>query len=393
MQRGARAPAAAAAVALAGAVTAYGLTGQVYAQGRSDKLSVYDEETPSPVDHETHPTRLQNAVSDTREKATNAAQEAAKRGREFIDATIRAEEKVEATVRKVQQPEEPLMPNLLYIGIIGLAGTIAARQRSIAARLLLPPLFVFGSAFYFMPNTMRASLGLVRETVDSPEVRDSVRKHAPSVLDTTDAARDSVARGVEQAASVRRNVEDSVSDSVARARHEYHSLEGKVRDALGSGSNAVSERVHELGDKSHQLYEEAAAEARARADSVSGWLQGRKEEANDVLPPAREVRETVSETANKGADKTTDLGDQIKHQIDETRRRADDLVKETSERAEDAADWVRVQVDGARTNVQEAVDQSRERVQEAVEQGRARVQRAKESVERSLRSENNRRPS
>ncbi|RKP25326.1 apolipo protein O-domain-containing protein [Syncephalis pseudoplumigaleata] len=306
----------------------------VHAQERREKLGIYDEPVATHVDQTPQPSRLQLLLGEAREKATNISHDATTQSKQFVDKVIDAEKEVERTVRKVHARDEPMMPNLLYIGLAGLAGSILASRRSVLARIFFPPIAALGAAFYFMPKTTQSSLGLLRETADSPEVRDTVRRHVPAVLDSSDRARETVAQGVNQVGRLRQDIEQTVGSGVARARREIDGMEHRVRNSLGGVSGGISERASQLGEEARKQ----AEEARQQADHVSGWLRARGEQlpADEQLPAKNEA-----------------LRERVAAGIDDAKQVVGDAVKQVQEQGREAADWVQTKVEEGREKLQQ----------------------------------------
>jgi ElaB/YqjD/DUF883 family membrane-anchored ribosome-binding protein len=324
-----------------------------------------------------------------------------------------------AVVRKVHDRQEQLMPNLLYVGLAGLAGSIVTRQRSILARIFWPPVFALATSLYVLPNTTRSALRLLRDTIDSPEFRKPIQEHAPVILDTTDATRSAVAQGATQATKLRYQLEESLSQQVARVRHEYNSLEGKVRNALSSGAASVSEQVQELTDKSSQAYRKATSEIRAHTKEITGWL-GRAVPAGnhekrltssekvertqeDISRLASHINARLHEEAKEAREKAEILARQVKREAQEAHEKANALARKVAEdvahatevaekRAEKAEKSIRETIKQAPHAIKEAVEDAEERVEELLDRGREKLDQVKASVKRSLRSEDDRRP-
>ncbi|KAI8053286.1 apolipo protein O-domain-containing protein [Syncephalis plumigaleata] len=340
----------------------YAINPPMHAQGRKEKLGIYDEPVETNVDQSAAPSRLQILLSDARETATNVTHDATTQGKHFVDKVIDAEKQVERTVRKVHASDEPMMPNLLYIGLAGLAGSILASRRTFLARLLYPTAAAVGAAWYFMPKTTQSTFGLLRETADSPEIRDTVRRHAPAVLDGSDKARETVAQSVNQVGQLRQNLERTVSTGVARARQEMDGMEHRVRSSLGGVSEDASQRAGELTEE----LKKKADEARQQGDHVSGWLRARGEEVKEKLPAAEKAAEKAANEANDQVRaKTEALRERVEATLEDAQHALDDAVKQIHEQGNDAANWVQVKVEQGREKAQQVVDQGREKLGKA----------------------------
>lgn len=124
------------------------------------------------------------------------------------------------------------MPGLLYVGASGLASLIVARRRNILIRAILPPLTTLMAASYFIPRTTDATIDLVRQGVDHPQVRGRVEQHAPEVIRSMDLARSHATMTKEQAQEWKEQTEVSIHGLVSQARQEINSLGSRIRQSL-----------------------------------------------------------------------------------------------------------------------------------------------------------------
>ncbi|KAG6849128.1 hypothetical protein H0H93_011075 [Arthromyces matolae] len=132
----------------------------------TEKLSIYPTPTPDIllVDE---PSILEREIGVVRRKATAVFQDTHSRIQELVSRWIGVEHAIENRVKSIIAPNEPLTPGLLYVGVATLSGSILARNRILATRLLLPPLFLFLSAKHFIPQTtenLTSYLGSLEDT-------------------------------------------------------------------------------------------------------------------------------------------------------------------------------------------------------------------------------------
>ena len=101
-------------------------------------------------------------------------------------------------------PNESLTPGLLYVGIATLTGSILARNRMLATRFLLPPIFLVASANHFLPETtgnLSSYFGSLEETYfpSLSEKHDVAKAHSQmtweKVKDATASSREQLNRG------------------------------------------------------------------------------------------------------------------------------------------------------------------------------------------------------
>jgi MICOS complex subunit MIC26 len=58
-----------------------------------------------------------------------------------------------ARIKSLASPSESLTPGILYVGVATLSGSIVARNRALATRLLLPSTLFIASMHHFLPKT------------------------------------------------------------------------------------------------------------------------------------------------------------------------------------------------------------------------------------------------
>ena len=107
-------------------------------------------------------------------------------------------------VKAIISPNESLTPGILYVGIATLTGSIIARNRMLATRFLLPPIFVAASANHFLPETtgnLSSYFGSLEETYfpSLSEKHDIAKAHTQmtweKVKDATASSREQLNRG------------------------------------------------------------------------------------------------------------------------------------------------------------------------------------------------------
>ncbi|CAJ0753376.1 23001_t:CDS:10, partial [Entrophospora sp. SA101] len=142
-------------IGAAGVTTLMFSNASVYAEEQNPKkLKIYDDEEPEIVLVETS-TKLEESIRDTRIKIIKSSKELEKKINNITDKWIEKEKHAEKLLKEVISPDEKLMPNVLYIAVAGLAGTIVARNSNILVRIISPLLFTVSSSYYFLPKTSR----------------------------------------------------------------------------------------------------------------------------------------------------------------------------------------------------------------------------------------------
>ncbi|KAG5727773.1 putative global transcription activator SNF2L1 [Termitomyces sp. T112] len=117
-----------------------------------EKLSIYSAPTPDVLLVE-EPSALEREIGVVRRKVSEVLFDTHSQIQAVVSRWIGIEHAIENRVKSIISPNEPLTPGLLYVGVATLSGSILARNRTLATRLLLPPIFLFASAKHFFPQT------------------------------------------------------------------------------------------------------------------------------------------------------------------------------------------------------------------------------------------------
>ncbi|KAG6830940.1 hypothetical protein H0H92_013868 [Tricholoma furcatifolium] len=131
-----------------------------------EKLSIYPASTPDVILIET-PSALEHEIGVVRRKVTEAFQDTHSQIQGVVSRWIEIEHAIENRVKSIISPHESLTPGLLYVGVATLSGSILARNRGLATRFILPPIFLYASAKHFLPQTtenLSSYLGSLEET-------------------------------------------------------------------------------------------------------------------------------------------------------------------------------------------------------------------------------------
>lgn len=133
---------------------------------RKEKPSIYANPT-SDILLVAEPSPLEQQIGVARRQIIKTYSDAHTHVQGWVSRWIGVEHAVENRVKSIISPKESLTPGLLYVGIATLSGSIIARNRILATRLLLPPTFLIISANHFLPKTtanLSAYLGSLEET-------------------------------------------------------------------------------------------------------------------------------------------------------------------------------------------------------------------------------------
>ncbi|KAG8762980.1 hypothetical protein FRC12_008774 [Ceratobasidium sp. 428] len=232
----------------------------------SKKLSIYAPPEPDVLLVPTS-SELVDTIGRTRRILVRAGEESRDGVQGIIGRWIQVERRVEARIKSLISPEEPVTPGILYVGVAALSGSVFARGRSLPTRIILPPALFIGALNYFLPRTTHN----VNAYLTSLE-----RAHLPAVADQHEAAsraiRDTVQTARTQYASMRGGVSHLVEDSV----DGLESTTGlKLRDAtIGRAQDAAASAQDKAGSIAQSIHERAA-EFHERAAGVVQDVQSR----------------------------------------------------------------------------------------------------------------------
>ncbi|KAF5367354.1 hypothetical protein D9615_010274 [Tricholomella constricta] len=239
--------------------TSVAATGVVlHSSPEREKLSIYPSPTPDILLVET-PSPLEQQIGVARRRITDTYRETHNQFQGVISRWIGVEHAIENRVKAIVSPQESLTPGLLYVGVATLTGSIIARNRLLATRLVLPPLFLVVSAKHFLPKTtanLSSYFGSLEETYFPSLARkhDIANFHAHMAWDRI---RDSSQNG-------RRWVNESAEVAVDKVQ-EMTGL--KLKETLG-WAQAGAQRVETKASEVAKIVEEKAVETKVAIDKA-----------------------------------------------------------------------------------------------------------------------------
>ncbi|KAI8376122.1 apolipo protein O-domain-containing protein [Radiomyces spectabilis] len=125
----------------------------VYADERKPaKLSIYDDPEPEVVLIEA-PTKLEEHFAVAQKYADETVAEGKSHLNNIQQRWNQFENDVDAVVDQTIAKDEELWPNVLFVGVAGLAGTIIARRRNFVLRFLTSAALAAGTSYYLFPKT------------------------------------------------------------------------------------------------------------------------------------------------------------------------------------------------------------------------------------------------
>jgi len=169
----------------------------------SNKLPIYPSPTTDILLVDS-PSELEKRIAIVRRTASQTYAEAHAHIRGWVTSWVGVEHAIEHRVKSIISPNESLTPGLLYVGIATLTGSILARNRMLATRFLLPPIFLVASANPFLPETtgnLSSYFGSLEEAYlpSLSEKHDVAKAHTQmtweKVKDATASSREQLDRG------------------------------------------------------------------------------------------------------------------------------------------------------------------------------------------------------
>jgi len=166
-------------------------------------------------------------------------------------------------VKSIISPNESLTPGLLYVGVATLTGSILARNRMLATRVVLPPMFFYFSAKQFLPETtanLTSYLGSLEET------------YFPTLAEKHDIANAHTRMTWERIKETSQHGRHWVNRRAEVAVDKVQEVTGlKLKETLGW--NLKHEGIQRVG--------EAASNIAKKAEDVKATLDERVEETKD----------------------------------------------------------------------------------------------------------------
>lgn len=194
-------------------------------------------------------------------------------------------------MKSIISPDEAVTPGLLYSGVAGLTGSILARNRILPTRLLLPPVFLFAAANYFLPKTtgnLTTYLGDLEDTY-VPEV---AQKHEIAKVHSAMAwarLRDATANG-------RAKLDESAGLAVDKIQ-EATGL--KLKETLGWQRAKIAEVATRVQQEVVHAKEVSAAEIKALEDQTVAKVEKVAEKVAEEAQKTEAKVEKVDEKADE----------------------------------------------------------------------------------------------
>lgn len=136
--------------------------------------------------------------------------------RAAVDKVVSAERAIERTVKSLAPQHERLIPGAIYVAVIGLSGSIVARNRALPIRFLTPLALFALSARLILPETY----GKVGNLVYTWEA------HLPPVRKAHDETRERIAAGLWKAGEVVEDAEHLLDGAVQGSKEAFEKTSG-----------------------------------------------------------------------------------------------------------------------------------------------------------------------
>lgn len=138
--------------------------------------------------------------------------------RAAVDKVVATEYAIEHTIKSLAPKNgmETLLPGAIYVSIIGLSGSIIARNRALPIRFITPLLLFTVSARLILPETSRNVGNLIYE----------LESKVPAVKQVHDETRSKVAAGLWKAGEVVEDAEHILDGAVQGSKDVFEKTSG-----------------------------------------------------------------------------------------------------------------------------------------------------------------------
>lgn len=132
------------------------------------------------------------------------------------------ESEVTNTVNSTIDKDEEIFPNILYVGVAALGGTILARNRNIVLRFLTSTTLAVGASYYLLPKT----------TQNVAAHLERLEKRYPQLIELHQQVNNTV-----------NDARKQVDDTVAQLRGVVDENTNKLREQIQQNTDKVKEQV------------------------------------------------------------------------------------------------------------------------------------------------------
>ncbi|KAG6884031.1 hypothetical protein C0993_001961 [Termitomyces sp. T159_Od127] len=232
-----------------------------------EKLSIYSTPAPDTLLVE-ESSALEREIGVVRRQVTEVLLNTHSQIQGVVSRWIGIENAIENRVKSIISPNEPLTPGLLYVGVATLSGSILARNRMLATRLLLPPIFLFASAKHFLPQTT-GNLTYISSLEDT---------HFPTLAEKHAIANAHTQMAWERLKDASRNGRDWVNRGAVIAVDKIQESTGlKLTELLGWSHAGVKRGEAKVSDAA-KIYDEKIIKAEVTPEKVLDEIREKKVE-------------------------------------------------------------------------------------------------------------------
>ncbi|KAI9483110.1 MAG: apolipo protein O-domain-containing protein [Benjaminiella poitrasii] len=237
-------PAIKRSLAVAAAGSAWVATASTaFAEEKRSKLSIYDEPEPEVVIIES-PTKLEEQVYIAQKYANETLEEGKSHVSGWIKKYHNYEDTVKNNINNTIDKNEEMFPNLVYVGVAALAGTIIARNRNIVIRFLTSTTLAVGASYYLIPKTTHnVALQLQRLERRYPQLQ--------AAHDSVNSTVDDVRKQIDDAVVQLRGV---VDENTVKLRQQIQQNTDKVKEQVGSSNSEVKDKLEEVKKNVESMY-------------------------------------------------------------------------------------------------------------------------------------------
>jgi organizing structure protein 2 len=197
-------------------------------------------------------------------------------------------------VKSIIAPDEAVTPGLLYSGVAGLTGSILARNRILPTRLLLPPIFLFATANYFLPKTtgnLTTYLGDLEDT------------YVPEVAQKHDIAKAHSAMAWARLKDATANGRAKLDESAGLAVHKIQEATGlKLKETLGWQKAKIAEAATRVQQEAVHVKEISSTEIKALQDKAAIKAEKVEEKVEEKVAGEVQKAEAKIEKVDEKAD-------------------------------------------------------------------------------------------
>ncbi|CAO3663098.1 unnamed protein product [Rhizopus stolonifer] len=174
------------------------------------------------------PTKLEEHVYIAQKYANKTLEE----GKGHVDGWVQKYQQLEndvtTNINNTIDKGEELNPNLLYVGVAALAGTIIARNRNIVLRFLTSTTLAVGTSYYLLPKT----------TSNVFQHLERLEKRYPQLQAAHQSVNESVDDAYKQVDSTLVQLRGAVDENAAKLREQFEQntqlVKNQVNSAVGS---------------------------------------------------------------------------------------------------------------------------------------------------------------